>query len=150
MHGRKRPLWVDPWGVFLVVLMTRARLEDGAAAPLLRGHVTPQALPRLGTILADQTSHRHALDAWMAEHRTGGPSDVQRRPAGTPGFTPLEKRWGMERTHAWPGRYRRNSKDYERSIASRTALIHSSHIHLMLHRLAPCGRPEFHDRKEAA
>ena len=43
-----------------------------------------------------------------------------------------------------------NSKDYERSVASSTAMIQISHIHLMLNRLAPCGRPEFHYRKDAA
>jgi putative transposase len=71
-------------------------------------------------------------------------------PAGTKGFTPLEKRWVIERTNAWHGRYRRNSKDYERSIESSTAMIQISNIHLMLNRLAPCGRPKFHYRKEAA
>ena len=120
------------------------------AAPILLGHVTPQDFPRLVTIFADQKSHNHALDAWMAEHRAGWHIEVQRRPAGTKGCTPLEKRWVIERTNAWHGRYRRNSKDYERSVESSTAMIQISNIHLMLNRLAPCGRPEFHYRKEAA
>ena len=58
--------------------------------------------------------------------------------------------WVIERTNAWHGRYRRNSKDSERTRESRTAMIHISHRHRMLHRLAPCGRPAFHDRQEAA
>lgn len=150
INGRKRHLLVDTLGLLLVVLITSAGLDDGAAAPILLGHVTPQDFPRLVTIFADQKYHNHALDAWMAEHRAGWHIDVKRRPAGTKGFTPLEKRWVIERTNAWPGRYRRNSKDYERSIESSTAMIQISHIHLMLNRLAPCGRPEFHYRKEAA
>ena len=76
--------------------------------------------------------------------------EVQARPAGTKGFTPLEKRWVMERTHAWQSRCRRNSKDYEYSVESSTAMIQISHIPLMLNRLAPCGRPVFHYRKDAA
>ena len=75
---------------------------------------------------------------------------VKTRPAGTKGLTPLEKRGVIESTNAWPGRYRRHSKDDERRVASRTAMIQMSNIQLMLNRLAPCGRPEFHDRKKAA
>ena len=150
MNGRKRHLLVDTLGLLLVVLMTSAGLDDGVAAPILLGHVTPQDFPRLVTIFADQKDHNHALDAWMAEHRAGWHIDVKMRPAGTKGFTALEKRWVIERTNAWHGRYRRNSKDYERSIESSTAMIQISNIHLMLNRLASCGRPEFHYRKEAA
>ncbi len=150
INGRKRHLLVDTLGLLLAIIITSAGLDDGVAAPILLGHVTPQDFPRLSTIFADQKYHNHALDAWMAEHRAGWHIEVKRRPAGTKGFTPLEKRWVMERTNAWHGRYRRNSKDYERSTESRTAMIQISHIHLMLNRLSPCGRPAFHYRKEAA
>ena len=150
IKGRKRHLLVDTLGLLLAVLITSAGLDDGVAAPLLLGHVTPHDFPRLVTIFADQKYHNHALDAWMAEHRAGWHIEVKMRPAGTKGFTPLEKRWVIERTHAWPGRYRRNSKDDERSTESRTAMIRISHIHLMPNRLSPCGRPAFHYRKEAA
>ena len=76
--------------------------------------------------------------------------EVKARPAGTKGFTPLEKRWVIERTNAWHSRCRRNSKDYEYTVASSTAMIQISHIHLMLNRLAPGGRPAFHYRKNVA
>jgi len=150
INGRKRHLLVDTLGLLLAVLITSASLDDGIAAPILLGDITPRAFPRLVTIFADQKYHNHALDAWMAEHRVGWRLEVKARPAGTKGFTPLEKRWVIERTNAWHGRYRRNSKDYERSVESSTAMIQISNIHLMLNRLAPCGRPEFHYRKEAA
>jgi putative transposase len=150
INGRKRHLLVDTLGLLLAVLMTSAGLDDGVAAPLLLGHVTPHAFPRLSMIFADQQYHNHALDAWMGEHRAGWHIAVKRRPAGTKGFTPLEKRWVIERTNAWHGRYRRNSKGYERRVESSTARIQISHRHLMLTRLAACGRPEFHYRKDAA
>jgi len=150
INGRKRHLLVDTLGLLLVVLITSAGLDDGVAAPILLGHVTPQDFPRLSTIFADQKYHNHALDAWMAEHRAGWRIEVKARPAGTPGFTPLAKRWVIERTNAWHGRYRRNSKDDERSTESSTAMIQISNIHLMLNRLAPCGHPAFHYRKAAA
>src|ERR687888_967451 len=150
IKGRKRHLLVDTLGLLLAVLITSARLDDGVAAPLLLSHVTPQDLPRLVTIFADQKYHNHTLDAWMAEHRTGWRIEVQARPEGMKGFTPLAKRWVIERTNAWNGRYRRNSKDYECSVESSTAMIHISHVHLMLNRLAPHDCPAFHYRKDAA
>jgi len=150
IKGRKRHLLVDTLGLLLAVLITSAGLDDGGAAPLLLGHLTPQDVPRLETIFADQKYHHHALEAWMATHRAGWRIEGKARPEGTKGFSPLEKRWVIERTNAWHGRYRRNSKDYERRVESSAAMIQMSNIHLMLNRLSPCNRPAFHYRKEAA
>jgi putative transposase len=150
INGRKRHLLVDTLGVLLAVLITSAGLDDGVAAPLLLGYVTPNDFPRLVTIFADQKYHNHALDTWMAEHRAGWRIEITVRPEGTKGFTPLAKRWVIERTNAWHGRYRRNSKDYERSTESSTAMIQISNVHLMLNRLCPCDHPAFHYRKNAA
>jgi putative transposase len=150
INGRKRHLLVDTLGLLLAVLMTSAGLDDGVAAPLLRRHVPPYHFPRLVTIFADQKYHHHALDAWMAEHRPGWHIEVKARPVGTQGFTPLEKRWGIERTNAWHSRCRRNRKDDESTGESSTARIPISHIQRMLNRLAPCHRPVFHYRKDAA
>src|SRR5712664_1232251 len=143
-------LWVDTLGLVLAMLMTGAGLDDGVAAPQLLEPLDPCDFPRLSTIFADQKYHNHALDAWMTEHRAGWRIEVKTRPEGTKGFTPLEKRWVIERTNAWHGRYHRNSKDYERSTESSTAMIQISNLHLMLNRISPCGRPAFHYRKEAA
>jgi len=142
INGRKRHLLVDTLGLLIVIVMTSAGLDDGVAAPQLLGRITPHDFPRLLTIFADMKYHNHDRNAWMAEHRAGWRIEVKARPEGTKGFTPLEKRWVIERTNAWNGRYRRNSKDYERSVESSTAMIQISNIHLMLNRLAhkqlPC------------
>src|SRR5262249_18278527 len=45
------------------------------------------------------------------------------RPAEVKGFVVLPKRWTVERTFGWLGRYRRHSKDYERNTASSEAMI---------------------------
>jgi putative transposase len=148
--GRKRQLLVDTLGLLMAVVMTSAGLDAGVAALTRLGQVQPQDFPRLVSIFADHKSHHHDLEAWMAEHRADWSIRVKTRPEGAKGFTPLEKRWVIERTNAWHGRYRRNSQDDERSVASSAAMIHISDIHLMLNRLAPWGHPVFHDRKEAA
>ncbi len=150
IKGRKRHLLVDTLGFLMAIVMTSAGLDDGIAAPKVLGQVYAQDFPRLVTIFADQKSHHNDLEAWIAVHRAGWRIEVKTRAAGTQGCTPLAKRWVTESTNAWHGRYRRNSTDDERSAVSSTAMIQMSTIHLMLNRLAPCDRPEFHDRKEAA
>jgi putative transposase len=150
IKGRKRHLLVDTLGLLLAVLIPSAGLDAGVAAPLLLRQVTPQGFPRLVTIVAAQKYPNHALDAWMAVQRTGWRIEVTARPEGIKGFTPLEKRWVIERTKAWNGRYRRHSKDYERRVESRTAMSQIRNMHLRLHRLAPGDRPALHSRKDAA
>jgi putative transposase len=150
VKGRKRHLLVDTLGLLIVVLITSAGLDDGVAAPTLFQQIDPKDFPRLETICADNKYHNHALQAWMAEYRPAWRIEVKTRPEGTKGFRPLEKRWVVERTNAWHGRSRRNSKDYERTPESSAAMLYISHIHLMLRRLTSHRRPEFHYRSVAA
>ena len=150
IKGRKRHLLVDTLGLLIAVLITAASLDDGAAAPQLLAQVAPQEFPRLETIFGDSKYHNHQLAAWMSEHRPTWRIEVKMRPEGTTGFTPLKKRWVVERTNAWNGRCRRHSKDYERTVASSAAMIQVSNAHLMLRRLAPPDDRKFHYRAQAA
>jgi putative transposase len=52
-----------------------------------------------------------------------------------PAFTVLPRRWVVERSFAWLGRYRRMSKDYEYLTTSSEALIYAAMSRLMLRRL---------------
>ena len=49
----------------------------------------------------------------------------------------LPKRWIVERTFGWLGRYRRLSKDYEEQTRNSETMIRIAMINLMLHRLEP-------------
>jgi putative transposase len=146
IKGRKRHLLVDTMGLLVAVLITAAGVDDGVAAPKLLGQITPEAFPRLTVIFGDNKYHNHALEAWLKAERANWRIEVKTRPEGTRGFTPLEKRWVVERTNAWNGRCRRNSKDYERRIESSAAMVRISNIHLMLRRLSPVPQPTFHYR----
>jgi len=60
----------------------------------------------------------------------------QQPPEIPKGFVVLPRRWVVERTLAWLGRYRRFSKDYEYYPESSEALIYIAMSRLMLKRLA--------------
>lgn len=149
IKGRKRHLLVDTLGLLVAVLVTSAGIDDGVAAPELLGKISSQDFPRLITIFGDSKYHNHALEAWLKEHRPDWHIEVKMRPEGSVGFTPLRKRWVVERTNAWNGRCRRNSKDYERRTDSSEAMIQISNIHLMLRRLAPQSQTKFNYRLAA-
>jgi putative transposase len=150
VKGRTRHLVVETLGVLIVVWLTSAGLDDGVAAPQLLQRIEANDVPRLDTIFADNKYHHHALHTWMRAHRPTWRIEVKTRPEGVTGFTPREKRWVVERTNAWNGRYRRHSKDDERKPESSAAMIYISDIHLMLRRLTSHYRPEFHDRSVTA
>ena len=61
--------------------------------------------------------------------------------AATQAFVVLPRRWVVERTFAWIGRYRRMSKDYEYLTETSEAFIYAAMIRLLLKRLAraPAG-----------
>jgi putative transposase len=143
IKGRKRHLLVDTLGLLVAVLITGAGIDDGNAAPQLLGKISPEQYPRLEVIFADNKYHNHALNAWLEANRSNWRVEVKKRPEGSRGFTPLAKRWVVERTNAWNGRCRRHSKDYERRSESSAAMIQLSNIHLMLRRLAPTPQPKF-------
>jgi putative transposase len=150
IKGRKRHLLVDTLGLLMAVVVTAASVDDGAAAPLLLAQVSPQDFPRLTTIFGDNKYHNHQLARWLKTNRPEWRMEVNMRPEGTTGFTPLRKRWVVERTNAWNGRYRRHSKDYERRTDSSAAMIQISQANLMLRRLAPQPDQKFGYRARAA
>jgi putative transposase len=92
---------------------------------------------RLRLIWADQ-AYAGELIAWVWGLRPWRHVrlDIVKRPDGIKGFLLLPKRWIVERTFAWLGRWRRLSKDYEASPATGEAFIYLAMIHLMLRRLA--------------
>jgi transposase len=57
------------------------------------------------------------------------------------GIEVLPRRWVVERTFAWLGRYRRLSKDYEFLPHSSETIIYLAMIQLMLKRLGKFAQP---------
>lgn len=136
VKGRKRHIVVDSVGLLLAVVVLPAGVQDGAAARDALRRVTARQFPRLQVLWADSAYGRYDLPAWVEEHRRYTLHIVS-RPEGSKGFVLLPKRWVVERTFAWLGRYRRLSKDYERTNESSEAMIKIASIQLMLQRLNP-------------
>lgn len=137
INGRKRHILVDTMGLLLTVLVTSAAVDDGVAAPQVTARLDPNDYPRLKKLWGDNKYHNLNYRQWLAQNRPGWELEVKNREPGTRGFAVLPKRWVVERTFAWLGRYRRHSKDYERRTDSSEAMIRVSALHLMLRRLAP-------------
>ena len=145
--GRKRHLIVDSLGLLLVALVTSANLDDGATAPRVFERLTPEQRSRLDEIRGDGKYNNRTLDRYLARTKAACKITVVERPKGVKGLVQLPYRWVIERTNAWTGKYRRNSKDYERTTASAEAMVQASMIHLMLRRLKPdasAQKADFH------
>ena len=137
INGRKRHILVDTLGLLLAVVVTTAALDDGVAAAGVVEKLKADDYPRLKKLWGDNKYHNHDFRQWLAHHRPGWELEVKTREPGVKGFAVLPKRWVVERTFAWQGRYRRNSRDYERRTDSSESMLRISSLHVMLRRLAP-------------
>jgi putative transposase len=61
--------------------------------------------------------------------------EIVKRSDDVKGFQVLPRRWVVEHTFGWLGKYRRLSKDYERLTESSQAFIYAAMIHIMIRRL---------------
>jgi putative transposase len=137
VNGRKRHLVVDTLGLILAVVVHGANVQDHDGAVPVLGAVgrLKARFRRLKVIFADGAYGRNDLPECVRA-AFGWLLQTVPRPADAKGFVVLPKRWIVERTFGWLGRYRRHSKDYERDTASSEAMIHIAMTHLMLRRLA--------------
>jgi Transposase DDE domain len=89
-------------------------------------------------VFADSIYNR--LAAWLACYLAGLVLIIVRRPAGTTGFVVQPRRWVVERSLGWFGRWRRLSKDYEALPEVAETMVTLAAIRLMLHRRAHPNR----------
>jgi putative transposase len=137
LTGRKRHSIVDTLGLLIVVMVTAARADDGTAAPAALKRITREAQPRLEKIWGGHKYNNRSLDAWLGRRKAPDGIEIVSRPIGVKGFVLLHRRWVVERTFAWLGRYRRDSQDYERRRDSSESMIKISSISMMLR----CSKP---------
>jgi putative transposase len=133
INGRKRHLLVDTMGLLLLVVVHTANIQDRDGARLLLAKAKG-LFPRLQRIWADG-GYAGKLIGWLQE-TCGWVLQIIKRNDAVQGFKLLPRRWVVERTFGWLGRYRRLSKDYEHLPASSEAMVYWAMTRLMVRRLA--------------
>jgi putative transposase len=137
-NARKRHIAVDTLGLLLLVVVTSAGVHDAVAATKLASRLDRTDYPRLKKMWADSKYHNHDLYAHIKGKVDGDwELEIVSRPPDKKGWVLLPKRWVVERTFAWLGRYRINSKEYERLTRSSESQVYISSIQLMLKRIKP-------------
>lgn len=142
--GRKRNIAVDTLGLLLAVTVSVASLDDAKAARPLLKKISSVQQPRLQKVWADSKYHNYSLYAWLErQKRIDWKLEIVKRPTGAKGFVLLPKRWVVERTFAWLGRWRRLSRDYEHRTESSQAMIQVASIGRMLRFMEPSTQAKF-------
>lgn len=134
INGRKRHILVDTLGLLLRVMVLPANIQDRDAAPhLLAAFFGQPSRRRVKHIWADGGYAGALINLakrlWRCNVEIVKRSDLHR-------FKVLPRRWVVERTFGWLGRYRRLNRDYERQARTGEMMVYLAMIRLMLARLA--------------
>ena len=161
VSGRKRHLLVDTMGLLLKVVVHVANLQDREGVKLLLEPVKG-LFPRMKYVWVDQ-AYSGTGKTWIEQQMEWSVEVVERSPrrgwimtedqglvwVSLPKtFERLPRRWVVERTFGWIGRYRRMSKDYEYLTSSSEAMVYLTMLRLMLTRLAKQNEKQFIKYKE--
>ena len=148
VKGRKRHIVVDTLGLLIAVVVSSAKVQDyHGAKPVLEK--IKDRCPRLKVVWVDGIYEKQWLIDWVRSE-CGWELQVIKRTDKEKGFKLLPKRWVVERTFGWLGRYRRLSKDYEKLTETSEAMIQMAMIHIMLRRLEPTHQYCLASQKEGS
>jgi putative transposase len=130
--GRKRHIVVDVLGLLLLVVVHSAGMPDSTGGKLVLQALFARLKRsvhnrwcRLKLIWADGGYEHIGAEV---RKQFGWQLEVVRRPPETKGFTVLPRRWVVERTFGWLGRYRRLSRDFEHTVLSSEAMVYLASI----------------------
>ena len=126
-----------PDGLLLGILVHAADIQDADGFGDLLQRVKPLH-NWLRVVFADSIYNR--LAALLACFLAGLVLIIVRRATGTTGFVVQPRRWVIESSPGWFGRWRRLSKDYEALPEVSEAMVTLAMIRLMLHRLVRPNR----------
>ncbi|MFN5396309.1 IS5 family transposase [Phormidium tenue] len=133
VKGRKRFIMVDTLGLVFGALVCPANIGERAGAKRLLASLK-YPLRRLQKILVDKGFSGEDITQWVKDH-FNCTWEVSKRAETQKGFVVESKRWVVERTFAWIGKYRRLSKDYEFYENTSESFIYIALIRKMLKNL---------------
>ena len=127
---------MDTLGLIRPVEVTAADVGDRDGLKRVLTRYAAPGVPRLRKLWVDGGYSGADLKAWVANVKKMHKIDLEVVAKQGTGFTPIKRRWVVERTFAWLMNFRRHARDYEVLPRHSEALIHIAMIHLLLKRLA--------------
>lgn len=111
-HGSKVHIAVDTLGNLLSVVVTAANEQERDQVAALAAQVQEATGGTVELAYADQGYTGQAAADQASEH--GIALEIVKHTEAKKGFVLLPRRWVVERTFGWLGRFRRLARDYER------------------------------------
>ncbi len=144
--GRKRSIVTDTLGFLLTALVTAASVQGSVGGTQLLDQVAAHH-PRVRKAWVDGGYRQH-----LAEHAAtlGIDMEITAHTPGTRGFTPIPKRWVVERTYGWLMLHCRLARDYETLTTRSEAVMHIAMTGLMARSLTRDNTISWRDPKKAA
>lgn len=123
---------MDTLGLVWGVAVVSGRVAEAEGAKRLLVQVKDE-LTRWAVVWMDG-GYEHRIEEWVATHCSFR-AEIVKRTEGKKGWELLPKRWVVERTFGWLGRWRGLAKEYSYLLESTEAHILLAMTHLMLRRL---------------
>lgn len=134
--GRKRHIIVDTLGLLLMVVVHSAGLQDGTSGyqvlQKLFEHIKQSVHNRWCRLKLIWADGAYASIVEKVRKNFGWILDIVLRSDAAKGFVVLPRRWVVERTFGWFGRYRRLSRDFEHTTSSSENVVYIASIRRML------------------
>jgi len=121
-------------GNILTLIVHAANVQDRDGAKLVFKKAKKEELFTTLTLIWADGGYAGKLIKWVKRVCCKCVLDIVKRNDDIKGFVVLPKRWIVERTFGWFGRYRRLAKDYEEKISRSESMIYLSMTHLMARR----------------
>jgi len=133
INGRKRHIFVDVEGNILGVCVLPANIHDSEGAYELL-EIIHERYPTLRLMWADG-AYVSIIDFFADAYTIT--VEITKRPDDADGFVVVSRRWVVERTLAWLGRYRVLGKEYTHRVEYSETGVYIASIHRMLNKLYP-------------
>lgn len=118
-------------GNILMLVVHEADVQDRDGAKLVLKKTKKEGLFQTLTLIWADGGYTGKLIAWVKWWCGRCVLQIVKRSDDMKGFVVLPKRWIVERTFGWFGRYRRLAKDYEEKISRSESMIYLSMTHRM-------------------